>query len=274
MIYVATVHWRSDRWIDLQIDHLRRNLFSPFRIYADLEQVTSPRTARFDVTTDLAARSPNGWTRHAQKLNALAELIAEDADARDTLIFLDGDAFPVAPLDALLEERLGEAPLIAIRRDENLGDVQPHPSFCATTVGFWRDLGGVHDVGGKLLYQLHAHGAEWSPLLRSSSGAFHPVFFAVYDDTIYHHGAGFRRPISRYDLRAIGGDQKVPAALVAKPTGPLVLRLAWKLRAWSWYVAKKRPQLRRENRLISRNRELSEWVFDRLQRDRDFWRTL
>ena len=98
MIYLATVHWMSDRWIDLQLEYLRRNMDREYRVYADLEGIDPRHAERFDMATDL------GPLPHAQKLNALADLIAEQADPGDVLIFLDGDAFPVAPLGDFLED--------------------------------------------------------------------------------------------------------------------------------------------------------------------------
>src|SRR5947208_8148414 len=110
MIHIATVHWMSDRWIDLQLDHLRRNMDRPYRVYADLEGVDPQHAERFDVATDLSAERDDGPLPHAQKLNALADLIAEQADPADTLIFIDGDAFPVQPLGDFLEDRLSRFP--------------------------------------------------------------------------------------------------------------------------------------------------------------------
>src|SRR5437899_11207878 len=70
MIHIATVHWMSDRWIDLQLDHLQRNMDRPYRVYADLEGIEERHGERFDVATDL------GPIPHAQTLHALADLIA------------------------------------------------------------------------------------------------------------------------------------------------------------------------------------------------------
>jgi len=285
MIHVATVHWMSDRWIDLQLEYLRRNLDRPYRVYADLEGVDPRHRERFDVATDLGA------IPHAQKLNALAELIAEQADPADTLVFLDGDAFPIAPAGGLIEERLAAYPLTAIRRDESLGDVQPHPSFCATTVGFWQDLGGdwsrgpewtwknalgwtVEDVGGKLLWQLNERGIEWSPLLRTNAGKVHPLLFGIYEHRIYHHGAGFRPVFERTDRNLAGKQPPVPASLAGEPPTAPLAKLRWKLRAKLWYWTKKRGVARREERITRRNLDLSEQVFAMIESDRDFFRKL
>jgi hypothetical protein len=42
------------------------------------------------------------------------------------------------------------------------------------------------------------------PLLRSNTADLHPVWFAVYAEHIYHHGAGFRRRVSRVDVASHG----------------------------------------------------------------------
>ena len=285
MIHVATVHWMSDRWIELQLEYLRRNMDRPYRVYADLEGIDERHRERFDVATDL------GPIPHAQKLNALAGLIAGEADPRDTLVFLDGDAFPIAPLGDFLEERLARAPLAAIRRDESLGDVQPHPSFCATSVGFWQELGGdwsrgpdwtwknalgwtVEDVGGKLLRQLEERQLEWSPLLRTNPWTLHPLLFGVYEHRIYHHGAGFRQVFERTDRHLAGKHPPLPASLPLEPPASPVGKLIWKVRAKFRYLTKKRGVAKREERLTRRNLELSEQVFAMIEEDEAFYEKL
>ena len=267
MIHIATVHWRDSRWLEPQRRYLDRNLEGGYRLHVD---------------QDVSGEGPDA---HAEKLNALAAQIAQEAEPDDVMIFLDGDAFPIAPLDGFLEETLHRFPLVAIRRDENLGDKQPHPSFCATTVGFWRELGGdwsrgpwtndvgwqIDDPGGRLLETLSAKGIEWHPLRRTNRVNLHPVLFGVYADVVYHHGAGFRQVFDRIDRLRVGTIPDLPAGL--SPERPAGLAGAlWKLRAKRWYLAEKRPVVRRERQLMRENRELSERVFGWLQEDGDFWR--
>jgi hypothetical protein len=285
MIHIATVHWMCDRWIDIQREYLRRNMDRPYRTYADLEGIDPRRRDDFDVTADL------GGVVHAEKLNALAELIAERADAGDTLVFLDGDAFPVAPIGDFLEEKLSRYPLAAIRRDENLGDIQPHPSFCATTVGFWTEIEGdwsrgpewrwknalgwtVEDVGGKLLWILNERGIDWCPLLRTNAGTLHPLLFGVYEHRIYHHGAGFRPVFERTDRNLAGKQPPLPASLPLQPPDSFVGKLIWKVRAKFWYLTKKRGVAKREERLTRKNLELSEQVFAMIEEDEAFYEKL
>jgi hypothetical protein len=185
MLHVITVHHLSDRWIPVQLGYLARNLTEPYRTYASLEGIDRAWHDRFDVVAPTAGK-------HAGKLNHLARLAVTEADADDLLVFLDGDAFPIADPMPTVRAALDHTALVAVRRDENVGDVQPHPSFCAVPAATWIELGGdwsngaswtdakgreISDVGGNLRWQL----------------------------IVYHHGAGFRRMVSRHDQESAGG---------------------------------------------------------------------
>ncbi len=260
MIHVATVHWLTDRWIDVQLRRLERFAAREYLVYAFLNGIDESYDARFHFVSRSAGR-------HAEKLNLLAERVGAEAADDDLLVFLDGDAFPVAELAPRLDEMLARRPLVAIRRDENLGEPQPHPSFCATTVGFWKEIGGdwspghrwqttagkmVTDVGGNLLGELERRGIEWEPLLRTNVRNLHPLWFGVYENLVYHHGAGFRRPMSRVDKEQVHHPSRVP----------VVRRLEYE-----WSKLQKWRRMRESERL-------SDLVFARLQSDDDFYREL
>ena len=53
---------------------------------------------------------------HAAKLNHLAIEIGTEADDDDLLMFLDGDAFPIADPMPLISDSMVKAPLLAVRR--------------------------------------------------------------------------------------------------------------------------------------------------------------
>ena len=208
MIHIATVHWELDDWVDIQLKYLNRHIQEPFQVYAYLNRLKIDHAQKFfySSTEDIKA--------HAVKLNLLADHICATADDNDLLIFIDGDALPVGDIITYGREKLQEYKLIAVQRRENFGDDQPHPCFCLTTVGFWKEIDGdwldgyiwknlnnklVNDVGGNLLKLLREKQVAWYPMLRSNKKNLHPLFFGVYDDLIYHHGAGFRSPYSRVD---------------------------------------------------------------------------
>jgi hypothetical protein len=208
MIYIATVHWETDKWIDIQLEYLERNINQPYKIFAFLSGDACKHKGKFH----FACCEP--IAEHAIKLNLLARFISLQANNDDVIIFVDGDAFPVKPLDIFITETLKHYPLAAIRRTENIGDIQPHPSFCFTTVGFWKSIEGDWsegyewetsagirrtDVGGNLLKLLNNRNIDWLPLERTSQLSDHGLMFGIYAGVVYHHGAGFRAPLSMYD---------------------------------------------------------------------------
>jgi len=200
VLYIVTVHYRSPRWIEIQHDYLRRHIPVPFQVWTSLEGIDPSYGRYFDRVLEQQGL-------HAAKLNHLAMEVTHVADEDDLLMFLDGDAFTIADPMPLIEEDLAQAPLLAVRRAENVHEPQPHPCFCVTTVGTWRSLPGdwtagptwtgahgrpTSDVGGNLLRKLELSHTPWVQVLRSNRHNPDPLHFAVYGGVVYHHGAGFR----------------------------------------------------------------------------------
>jgi hypothetical protein len=202
MIHVMTVHWKIDFWVDAQLSRLRKYIREPFRTYAFCDGTRRDHSAKFDYCSPV-----QGVLDHASKLNALASVVCESAPDEDVLVFCDSDAFPVRDITSYLREGLARWPLVAVQRLENAGDMQPHPCFAMTTAGLWRRVKGdwragptwknafgetVTDVGANLLRSLRLNDVTWGKMLRSNRVNLHPLLFAVYDDVVYHHGAGSR----------------------------------------------------------------------------------
>ena len=275
MIHIATAHG-GDKWIEIQARYLARNTRDPYRVYACAGgRAEALSDSYFYFTTNQrdgdaqdvweAMKGPRAGDPLARlvgaNFNFLAREITRGAEEEDLLVFLHGDAFPIADYIPPIRELLGSHPLVAVRRDENPGERQPHELFCATTVGFWNAIGGdwsvaewrgpdgrpVRDNGGALLHTLEERGVEWYPLLRSNKRDLHPLWFAVYGDLVYHHGAGFRRPISRLEISTSRVHQ-----------GPRYL-LAPLRRAKSRQIAR-------------RNRRIGAEVYGRIKDDEEFYR--
>jgi hypothetical protein len=263
MLYVATVHYKSPRWIDIQADYLRRNVTISYQIWGSIEGIDPAHAASFDRV--LEQRGP-----HAGKLNHLALEICHVAADDDLIMFLDGDAFPIADPMPLIEESLERAPLLAIRRAENVDEPQPHPSFCVTTVGAWRSLPGdwsigpvwpgvngnrVSDVGANLLRALTLSETPWVQLLRTNGSGLHPLFFGIYGDIVYHHGAGFRSDrlprTDRERLKSRAAEEKA-----RHPARHLLRAGVERVRGSAW------------NEAMERNNEQSRLIFEAI-RDRD-----
>jgi hypothetical protein len=272
MIHVVTVHWQDARWIAPQLRYLDRFL-PEHRVYAALNGIDLQLGDRFAFAEDHEGK-------HPEKLNQLAEVARDHAKLDDLLLFLDGDAFPIAPID---ETVLGGTPLAAVRRDENAGDAQPHPSFCLTTVRFWFDVGGdwrrgyewtastgarVTDVGGNLLGILREAGVEWRPLLRSNRVNLDPVLFGIYANVAYHHGAGFRPPKVRQEELPSRERARAESSDVRFERVPVVGRLE---RSARYRLAR----LRHEKRVADATdsaQQLSGEVFEWIETDDDFFR--
>ena len=212
MIYFLTVHFHSKKWIDVQLRFIKKCVEEPYRVLACLNGNAIAESYKFYYAEDIPGT-------HASKLNYLADKVVGEADDQDILVFIDGDAFPIREtIVSYIREKIRVHQLVAVRRDENLGDVQPHPSFCAVTVGLWKHLKGdwtpgycwtnaqnkrITSVGGNLLRILNENGISWWAMTRSNKRNLHPLWFGVYDDIVYHHGAGFRSPVSRIDLAGV-----------------------------------------------------------------------
>jgi hypothetical protein len=257
VLHILTVHYKTPKWIDVQLDFVERHVHEPYRTYGSIEDVDPIDAKRFDVV--LPAYGP-----HAGKLNYLAAVAGTDAHPDDVLMFIDGDAFPIADLMPAMRAALDRTDLVAVRRDENLADRQPHPCFAVTKVSTWKRINGdwskgypwpidvagmpgktVSDVGGNLLYLLESSGSTWTPLLRSNTRNLHPLYFAVYGDVVYHHGAGFRAPVSRVDV------SQNPYLRFSD-----LIRKRWR------------------NQRARKNQAMSDRVFDRIRSDPYFYREL
>lgn len=269
MIYIATVHHFSPDWIEIQRRYLDRFISEPFRVFASLEGIDREYRKQFDAVIP----SKGG---HAGKLNLLASAILRKADPDDLIVFLDGDAFPIADPIRPLRQMLDRSALAAVCRTENDGDRQPHPSFCGVTARTWKELPGDWstgwcfkkyrtDVGANLLYLLESTGTPWAPILRSNRRNLHPVLFGIYGGFVYHHGGAFREvAVTRVDPqpprdRGAGTKRRGIPARYRRAHGD----------------QDEREERERFLRGVSdRNKELSRRVFDDIKADPDFFRKL
>jgi hypothetical protein len=278
MIHIATVHWPNPRWVDIQLRYLERNLDEPYRVYAWIDGWSSEErgqhAGKFFYSTDLPIE------RHEIKLTALGDLVARAAEPEETIIFMDGDSFPVRPVGRFLRESLERYPLVAVRREENNGDRQPHPSFCAMRARFWIELPGdwrrgrtwrnrqgkeITDVGGNLLGLLEDRGIEWYPMLRSNRVNPHPLQFGVYEDLIYHQGGGFRRTAG-----GRAGRIAMQKELATTWRGRLAARLPTRGPLAPVRRLVRSPR-RHRRALAAKISDLNEQVYELILRDPDFY---
>ncbi len=238
----------------------------PYETWTSLQGIDASWASHFDHVIDQAGN-------HAGKLNNLAAEISHQADDDDLIMFLDGDAFPIADPMPLIRESLSRVPLVAVRRAENLDDRQPHPSFCVTAAKTWRELPGdwstghrwegpegrhPTDVGANLLRVLELTRTPWQDVLRTNPEHLDPLLCAIYGGVIYHHGAGFRK----------GGASKAHYYSAPKP---LSVPDVWLVRALTrpidsarlaaWRIKERRPQIAESTRIYAKiQRGDPDWV--------------
>ena len=208
MIYILTAHYKRLDWLEIQLLYLERHMAEKFVMYVSIEGVDAPSLPSH-------VRLVPAMGGHSEKLNLLALEAGATASPDDLLIFLDGDAFPIADPMPTVHSALAATGFVAVQRLENLGDPQPHPLFAATTVQGWQRMLGdwsaghpwinetgqlVTDPGGNLMRYFELSGQKWTALHRTHGTRYHPLWFGVYGGIIYHHGAGFRARVSRRDL--------------------------------------------------------------------------
>lgn len=249
-IYICTVHFKTERWIKPQRFFLKKNIDANCKVFACVPSSRTRKDFHLESSYDPAS---SGSQNHADKLNYLARLVCDEASDDDIIIFLDGDAFPIAPMGEYLAEKLRSHPFLAVQRLENAGDTHPHPSFAATTVGFWKKISGdwsvasyinsmgaeVADTGGALFNNLAARDVYWHTMLRSNKHNPHPLWFGVYDGVVYHHGAGYRSPVARVDYVPSGKrDDEFLASDDYKKIKKLHKKMLFSVRYNPWFYRK------------------------------------
>lgn len=210
---ICTVHYRLKYWPKIQDHYLQKHTKSPFKVIAF-------------TSTDIESSLPTNWVKirdsgiksHSAKLNIAGDIAYQLANDDDILVFIDSDCFPIANWCDQISEQLDKESIAAVQRIENDGDQQPHPCFACMKAKTWKLIKGdwsmgykwqnskgdlVTDVGGNMLQFINKEKISWHKIHRSNTFNPHPLFFGIYGDIIYHHGAGSRAPISRADLREL-----------------------------------------------------------------------
>ena len=178
MIYIATVHWVDPKWITPQRKALSSQLRQPFRVFANLQGI-EPALRRVFRLRDPGRREPSGEAERSRSRHQQGSRTrGPDHVSRRGRLSRRADSIP-----GWTNFSAGH-PLAAVRRDENAGDIQPHPCFCVTTVGFWNEIGGDWRNGSWMTAEgetwpamsvarcwpsSNARSISWRPILRSNA---------------------------------------------------------------------------------------------------------
>ena len=210
-IYIITIHYMDKKWIEIQNRYIKRHTDYPYRIIT----LTSSGLESFTPKDWITIRD-SGIESHAEKLNIAGDIAAQIANESDILVFMDSDCFPVNDWCDTITELVREKRMVAVQRLENLGDIQPHPCFACMDVKLWIEIQGdwrsgykwinsngnlVTDVGGNMIPILKENKINWFRLHRTNTFNPHPLFYGIYGNLFYHHGAGSRDKHERIDTK-------------------------------------------------------------------------
>jgi hypothetical protein len=218
MIYFITIHHETGKFFNLQAKYIRTFTTKEYKIYCGMSGITTvdaqQHNIEFHNIINLTDVKNQHWFRMNYLFNALQQ--HESLQPDDLVIFIDGDAFPIDSWEQKISSYLQAYPIAAIQRRENpeplLREEQkryPHPCFFATTVKFWVEnklewrldpFQGAHTAGVLIKMWLDEQKLESRPLLRTNAFNIHPLYFGIYDDIIYHHGAGNRIVYDSVDI--------------------------------------------------------------------------
>ena len=210
MIYIVTVHHKTNMWIELQQKCLQKYTNEEYKIYGCNFQVGEYNKNYFFYENDLPGIG------HHPRVSFLTDRILENKniDDDDLILFLDGDAFPIANWVDFVKEKLIDNFLVGVERLEN-EEMYPHVSFICTYIKNWKEImtwgdawqhkgsGGPNDYGSMLGDRLRNKNIKWHKLHRSNKTNYHPLFFGIYDNLVYHHGCGFRAPKTFIDRKKV-----------------------------------------------------------------------
>jgi hypothetical protein len=222
MIYFITIHHETDAFVNMQAEYLKKNTQEPYLVICGVSGLGDSLRANPDnISSYKFVDLSEVMNQHWYRMNYLFEVLKNDPQIQlednAKLVFLDGDAFPISPRwTTIVDDYLTGHEIAAISRSENpepmLADKYkpyPHPCFFATRVDFWRDndlkwnldpANGVETAGPTLKIWSEENGYKIKHLLRSNHMDLHPLFYGVYDDIIYHHGAGNRQVYDSVDI--------------------------------------------------------------------------
>lgn len=218
--YIITVHYSKKEWIEIQNKYIRSYTSLPHKVIAIVSEGLEDITPK-----DWTVVRDGGIKDHATKLNIAGDLITGLIKDDDIIVFLDSDCFPIANWCDHILNLLSQKQIIAVQRLENLGDIQPHPCFSCIKAHLWREIKGdwrmgykwqtssghqVTDVGGNMMQILGERGIDWHPIHRTNTFNAHPLFFGIYGDIVYHHGAGSREKVDRVEASEAIGSKRIP----------------------------------------------------------------
>ncbi|MGQ0486463.1 MAG: hypothetical protein ACT4SY_14065 [Hyphomicrobiales bacterium] len=195
------------------IDQIACHTRSPYRIYGSALRTSKDQEDALKRAGVICVPAGNGsgparqqQDEHSYLLDKLVFHAFEDGC--DFVATFDMDSWPVLPRwdEHYISRLSGEVPLVTIVRTE-LGDNFPFGGFSLLSRSFWQEKlwsfgadpstsfsSRPSETGSGLLDRLVREDKAFLRLERSNAWDPHPLMGGLYDDAVFHLGAGSRMP--------------------------------------------------------------------------------
>jgi hypothetical protein len=216
MIHILTVHWASEHWIDIQTRAFARHIKQDYRTYTRLGNMSEGEYERNSFKFDVCLQGKVGEVSHqSDAFKLLIPIVKEAMEDGDTIMVFDSDAFPVEDIDEWALGKLKEYPFVGLEEPNHEWDQNHKIPHCA----FWcfpaeylnegidypmsRKMTSAQGnwLGGVVQWLKDNDKFNYYPVQRSNVVNYHPLYFGLYEDKIYHHWAGSRDMITRPDRK-------------------------------------------------------------------------
>lgn len=225
MIGICVVFLSSDEWGSYLGEQcllqIRRNTRGAYRIYGCAPRPSTDMAAFLERSAiiNLPCPSPASgetWSmgkEHSRLLDTMVSHAFDDGCR--TVATFDMDSWPIMPGwdDFYIPRLTDQAPVAAMVRTE-FTDNFPFAAFTLISRSFWQPgLSSFacaadkslsrrpRETGSGILDQLAQEGKSFLRLERTNGWNPHPIMAGIYDDAVFHLGAGSRTPVFISDER-------------------------------------------------------------------------
>jgi len=213
MIHITSTHYQDPYWIKIQLDSIKKHIKVPYKTYmahAAMPEMYESFESEVDFLYQHTMKKGSKF-HNMDGTRYCVPHIKKNMGPGDIVIKIDSDAFFINDIDEKYVKFVNDNKFIAMKEPLHEADTTlhtPHPAYYAFTSKFLND--GLTDAltklqprnsnwwGGVISWLSH-HKIEWKPMTRSNEVNLHPIYFGLYGDLIYHHWAGSRHMITRFD---------------------------------------------------------------------------
>ena len=216
MIHIITINWTTDKWIDIQLPSFKKYIKSPYKVYTRLGNMGEDLFNKHKNKYHHCVQGNKNEKFHVTVgMKLMLSEIKKNIKKGDIIMLIDSDAFFIKDISPLLD-KLQSHPFIAVQEPNhdytfNNNSNNPHPMFYLFKSEYISNDTGLEKALTNIILSPNSNwwgGVEkwlldnkinYHPLHRSNSVNLHPLYFAIYNNMIYHHWAGSRHMITRPD---------------------------------------------------------------------------